>query len=190
MSETIDPHAVTAPWVADILDFWFKEAGPDAWWSHRPELDAACAARFSDLWREKRDTPASDFLKRADMALAAILLFDQLPRNMFRGAAQAFATDPLARNIARGAVSHGYDIQIGGAGRAFFYMPFEHSEDMADQALSIRLFTALGDPQIMAFAREHHDMIARFGRFPHRNAVLGRESLPEEEAAIAEGSGW
>ena len=117
MSETIDPHAVTAPWVADILDFWFKEAGPDAWWSHRPELDAACAARFSDLWREKRDTPASDFLKRADMALAAILLFDQLPRNMFRGAAQAFATDPLARNIARGAVSHGYDIQIGGAGR-------------------------------------------------------------------------
>jgi len=190
MSETIGPHIVTQPWVEDVLNFWFKEAGPDAWWTHKPELDAICVKRFNGLWTEQRSASADDFLTRANVALAAILLFDQLPRNMFRGTAQAFVTDPLARDIARGAISHGYDIQIGGAGRAFFYLPFEHSEERDDQALSLQLFTALGDPQIMTFAQKHHDIIARFGRFPHRNAALGRETRPEEEDAIAEGSGW
>ncbi|MET0250252.1 MAG: DUF924 family protein [Sphingobium sp.] len=182
--------AVTAPWATDLLNFWFGQVGEAGWWSHDPALDAACTARFADLWAAQRTRPAADFLDRADHALAAILLFDQLPRNMFRDQAQAFATDPLARDIARGAVAQGYDVQIGGAGRTFFYMPFQHSEDIDDQALSLRLFEGAGDEKSLAFARDHHAVIERFGRFPHRNAALGRQNRPGEAEAIAQGSAW
>jgi uncharacterized protein (DUF924 family) len=191
MSIVTDSHeGVTAAWATDILDFWFKEVGPDGWWEHDPALDGTCAARFGDLWAEKRHGAADDFLNRADEGLAAILLFDQMPRNMFRGTARAYATDPLAREIARGAVARGYDVQIGGSGRLFFYMPFQHSEAMEDQEAAIAFFQTLGDQQALRFAREHYAVIARFGRFPHRNAVLGRTTLPQEEAAAAEGAGW
>jgi uncharacterized protein (DUF924 family) len=191
MTSDTDSHdAVTAPWAREVLDFWFGEVGEDGWWSHSPRIDAACAARFEGLWRERQAEPADAFLARADEALAAILLFDQFPRNMFRDTPRAFATDALARDIARGAVAHGFDIQIGGAGRAFFYMPFQHSEDIADQDLSLKLFAGLEDENIMAYARKHYAVIARFGRFPHRNAVLGRASRPEEADAVAEGAEW
>ena len=119
-----------------------------------------------------------------------MLLFDQLPRNMFRGTAQAFDTDALARDIARGAIAQGYDIQIGGAGRLFFYMPFQHSEALEDQDMAVTLIEGTGDADAIDFARQHHAMIQRFGRFPHRNAALGRETLPEEAEAVAEGSDW
>jgi uncharacterized protein (DUF924 family) len=96
----------------------------------------------------------------------------------------------LAREVARGAIAHGYDIQIGGAGRLFFYMPFQHSEAMEDQGLSLTLFDGAGDDKSLDFARQHHETIARFGRFPHRNAALGRATLPEEAEAIAQGAQW
>ncbi|MGE4322432.1 MAG: DUF924 family protein [Sphingobium sp.] len=186
-----DSHdAVTADWAAALLDFWFDEVGEAGWWSHDPDLDQQCITRFSALWQDKQALPASAFLDRADEALAAILLFDQLPRNMFRGDARAFATDALAREIAHGAVAQGYDIQIGGAGRAFFYLPFQHSEDLADQQLSLTLFEGLGDAKTLDFARRHHAIVARFGRFPHRDAVLGRPTTAEEQAAVDEGKGW
>jgi uncharacterized protein (DUF924 family) len=187
---TDSPDAVTADWAAALLDFWFNEVGEQGWYSHDPALDVRCAARFRDIWRDKRMAPAETFLDRADEALAAILLFDQLPRNMFRGSADAFATDPLAREIARGAIAQGYDIQIGGAGRLFFYMPFQHSEDLSDQELSLQLFEGAGDARSLEYARDHHATIARFGRFPHRNAVLGRETLPQEQAAVESGARW
>lgn len=191
MNMLTDSHdAVTADWAAALLHFWFNEVGEEGWWSHDPALDRQCAARFKVLWEEKRHLPATDFLERADDALAAVLLFDQLPRNMFRGSAWAFASDLLARDVARGAVALGYDIQIGGAGRLFFYMPFQHSEELEDQDLSLSLFEGAGDAESLAFARKHHATIARFGRFPHRNAVLGRETRPEEQEAAAEGAGW
>ncbi|MDO7834821.1 DUF924 family protein [Sphingobium sp. HBC34] len=191
MNMLTDSHdAVTADWAAALLDFWFNQVGETGWYSHDPALDRTCAARFAPLWREKRALPAETFLDRADDALAAVLLFDQLPRNMFRGTAQAFATDPLARDVARGAIALGYDIQIGGAGRLFFYMPFMHSEAIADQELSLTLFEGAGDARALSFARDHHATIARFGRFPHRNGALGRKSLPEEAQAAAEGAGW
>lgn len=186
-----DSHdAVTADWAAALLDFWFNQVGEEGWYSHDPALDQHCIDRFAVLWSEKRTLPPESFLDRADDALAAVLLFDQLPRNMFRGQAQAFATDPIAREVARGAIALGYDIQIGGAGRLFFYMPFQHSEDLADQELSLSLFEGTGDARSLDFARQHHATIARFGRFPHRNAALGRTTLPAEAAAVAEGSQW
>ncbi|QJR05557.1 DUF924 domain-containing protein [Sphingobium yanoikuyae] len=191
MNMLTDSHdAVTADWAAALLDFWFNQVGEEGWYSHDPALDQHCIDRFAVLWSEKRTLPAESFLDRADDALAAVLLFDQLPRNMFRGQAQAFATDPIAREVARGAIALGYDIQIGGAGRLFFYMPFQHSEDLADQELSLSLFEGTGDARSLDFARQHHATIARFGRFPHRNATLGRTTLPAEAAAVAEGSQW
>ncbi|WP_313801045.1 DUF924 family protein [Sphingobium sp.] len=191
MNMLTDSHdAVTADWAAALLDFWFNQIGERGWWSHNPALDRQCQMRFPALWEEKRHMSAEDFLERADDALAAVLLFDQLPRNMFRGTVAAFSSDALARDVARGAIAHGYDIQIGGAGRLFFYMPFQHSEDLDYQKLSVSLFEGAGDAQSLAFAREHHAMIARFGRFPHRNALLGRQTLPEEAEAAAQGADW
>lgn len=191
MNMLTDSHdAVTADWAAALLDFWFNQVGEEGWYSHDPVLDQHCIDRFALLWSEKRMLPPESFLDRADDALAAVLLFDQLPRNMFRGQAQAFATDPIAREVARGAIALGYDIQIGGAGRLFFYMPFQHSEDLADQELSLSLFEGTGDARSLDFARQHHATIARFGRFPHRNAALGRTTLPAEAAAVAERSQW
>ena len=191
MNMLTDSHdAVTADWAAALLDFWFNQVGESGWYSHDPALDRQCSARFESLWTEKRQFGAEAFLDRADDALAAILLFDQLPRNMFRGTAHAFATDPLARDIARGAIALGYDIQIGGAGRLFFYMPFMHSETIADQDMALTLFEGAGDARSLDFARQHHATIARFGRFPHRNIALGRDTLPQEAAAVAEGADW
>jgi uncharacterized protein (DUF924 family) len=181
--------ATTAPWAADILDFWLNQVGEAGWWKKSDIIDTACA-RFEALWREKKAQPADAFLGRADEALAAIILFDQLPRNMFRNQAEAFATDALALEIARAAVARGYDIQIGGNGRAFFYMPFQHSENLDDQKMSLQLFEGLSQVQPLDFAREHYQIIARFGRFPHRNAALGRENRPGEAEAIEEGRDW
>ncbi|KAA9013309.1 DUF924 family protein [Sphingobium limneticum] len=191
MNMLTDSHdAVTDDWAAALLDFWFNQVGEQGWFSHDPDLDRLCTARFRTLWQEKQALPAESFLDRADDALAAILLFDQLPRNMFRDTAEAFATDPLARDVARGAIALGYDIQIGGAGRLFFYMPFQHSEAIEDQDLSLTLFEGAGDERSLDFARKHHETIARFGHFPHRNAVLGRPTTPEEAAAVEEGARW
>lgn len=184
------PHPVIADWAGELLDFWFREVGEAGWWSSDPAVDATCRARFLSLREEKRREPAEHFLGRADEALAAILLFDQMPRNMHRGTAEAFATDPLARDIARGAVARGYDVQIAGAGRQFFYLPFEHSEELADQDASLAFFTALGEPKALDYARAHHAVIARFGRFPHRNAALGRADRPGEREAVEQGARW
>ena len=177
---TLRPSAGQA-WQSEIQDFWFGLEG-EQHWEVDPQLDAACRERFLTHWEEQRTRPAEDFLGSPDEALAAILLFDQMPRNMFRGDARSFATDPLARDIAAGAVDRGYDAKLPVDRRVFLYMPFEHSEELADQDRSVALFEALGDDFYAGFARKHRDVIARFGRFPHRNAVLGRPSTDEETA--------
>ena len=120
-------------------------------------------------------------------ALALLILLDQFPRNMFRGAARAFATDPLARAIAAGALLKGFDAQVPPEMRGFFYLPFMHSEDLADQERCVALYQAAGDADGLKWAQEHADIIRRFGRFPHRNAVLGRASTPEEQAFLDSG---
>lgn len=177
-------------WARDVLAFWFEELSNADWWSHSPELDAEIARRFGALWESERAKPAETFLGSAGEALAAVLLFDQFPRNLFRKNKRAFATDALALAIAKGAIECGYDADLTKERRQFLYMPFMHSEDLADQERSLELFGALSDQEALKFAREHRDLIARFGRFPHRNAILGRESTPEEIAWSENHHGW
>ncbi|WP_157215785.1 DUF924 family protein [Flavisphingomonas formosensis] len=173
-----------------ILDFWLDEVGPAGWWTRSATVDAAIADRFATLWERERHRPADAFLGSASRAFAAVLLFDQYGRNLFREDARAFASDDLARAVARAMVARGLDREIAAAPRIFVYMPFMHSEEMADQLWSLALFEALGDDNSLDNAREHHAMIARFGRFPHRNAALGRADRPGEAEAIAQGGQW
>ena len=168
--------------VRAILDFWFA-LGSEDWWRSSPELDVRIRKRFETLWAEQREHVPEHFLGSADEALAAVILFDQFPRNMFRGHADQFSTDPLALALAKGAVDRGYDDGMASERRGFLYMPFEHSEDLRDQIQSLLLFTALGNAEQLNYARLHHDVIQRFGRFPHRNAVLGRKPTAIEAAA-------
>ena len=165
-----------------VLDFWFSHDRDD-WWNVNPAFDDEIRDRFRALWEEQRGHVPDHFLANLDTALAGVILFDQFPRNMFRGHADQFSTDPLALAIAGGAVERGYDDGMTSARRGFLYMPFQHSEDLADQRRSIGLFTALGDDYQLGFARKHHDIIETFGRFPHRNAMLGRAPRPAETAA-------
>jgi uncharacterized protein (DUF924 family) len=170
------------PWVRDILSFWFG-LKPEQWWMGGPELDETCRESFLELWKDQRRFPVDHFLTDAETALAAVILFDQLPRNMFRGHADSFSTDHIALAIAKGAIERGLDQTMGPQERGILYMPFQHSEDLADQQQSLLLYTALGDDGQLSYVRKHHDVIAHFGRFPHRNAMLGRASRPEELAA-------
>ena len=167
-------------WAAELLHFWFHRLTPARWFAPDAGVDAELDRRFARELASLRLRPAGEVLTDARSALAAVLLFDQLPRNLHRGSPQAFATDPLARAIAHGALARGWDRQLGPRQRQFLAMPLMHSEHMADQRLSLAIFTRLGNRYGAPFARSHYRMVARFGRFPHRNAVLGRTSSPEE----------
>ena len=169
-------------WAEEVTGFWFA-LRPEQWWRSDAELDEEIRERFLPLWEEQRQLPADHFLGSPQEALAAVILFDQFPRNMFRGHADSYATDHLALAIAKAAIERGYDDKLPQAQRGFLYMPFQHSEDPDDQLRSLGLFTDLGDPEQLRYAKLHHDVIARFGRFPHRNAVLGRRPRPDEVAA-------
>ena len=175
----------------EILDYWFGEIGPDRWWAGRSKaVDDAIRARFLGLWEEWRGRPAEQFLATADKALAAIILFDQFSRNMFRGDARAFATDALALEIAQGVVDRGLDRSMTTGERSFVYMPFQHAEDLAMQDRALGLFGQLDRPDSLRYAKAHREIIARFGRFPARNAALGRENAPGEAEAIAATANW
>ena len=169
-------------WRSDVLKYWFA-LGPESWWRAGPEVDEEIRHRFLKLWSEKRELPASSFLDDPLTALAGVVLFDQFPRNMFRGHADQFATDPLALAISTAAVDRKFDDQLEPHECGFLYMPFQHSEDIGNQRRSLGLFTALGDDYLLGYAKKHHDVIERFGRFPHRNAILGRAGRADEIAA-------
>jgi uncharacterized protein (DUF924 family) len=179
---------VSGDWRADVLKFWFG-LKPEQWWNGGSELDHRIKQNFLKLWFEKRQLPVDTFVTDPLTALAGVVLFDQFPRNMFRGAADAYATDPLALGIAKEAVARGLDKDLAPDERKFLYMPFMHSETLDDQNRAVLLFTELGDDHQLGYAKHHRDIIERFGRFPHRNAILGRASRPEEIAAGAE-QGW
>ena len=166
-------------WQREVVDFWFS-LEPEQWWSADRRLDELVCDRFRPLWQEKRQLPPELFLGDARTSLAGVILFDQFPRNMFRGTAEQYSTDPLAQAIARGAVDRKLDEQLDRSGKIFLYMPFMHSENMEDQRRSLLLFTALREEQQLKYAHHHHDIVERYGRFPHRNAILGRVSRPEE----------
>jgi uncharacterized protein (DUF924 family) len=167
-------------WVGEVLRFWFEETGPKQWFEKDAAFDAEVRRRFLALHETLAAQPAEAFLGDARTALAAVVVFDQLPRNMFRGSPRAFVTDPKALTIADAAVARGFDSGLTKEWRQFLYLPFEHAEDKAAQARSVALMAALGDPELSKWADAHKAVIDRFGRFPHRNAVLGRPSTPEE----------
>jgi len=175
--------AATKP--EDMLDFW-RAAGPKKWFAKDDAFDASCVARFATLWQEGVAGRLDAWEESAESALALVLLLDQMPRNMFRNTPKVYASDPQARGVAARAIAKGFDRAIGKELHPFFYLPFSHSEDLTDQARALALYAGLDDAEQLKWARHHHGIVARFGRFPHRNAVLGRPSTPQEVAWLAE----
>jgi uncharacterized protein (DUF924 family) len=178
---------MTASTITEILDFCFAEGPVKRWFVKDPAFDEAVRARMASLhdaavagqFDDWRETPAG--------CVALCILLDQVPRNVFRGTAAAFASDPQARAVVRHALAQGYDRELPQAQKLFLYLPLEHSEDLADQELSVRLIGALDEvPEWLDYAIRHRDIIARFGRFPHRNAALGRVSTPEETVFLTQ----
>jgi len=169
-----------------LLQFWFDEVGPDRWYAPDPALDAEVAKRYADNWRRGRRGRLRRWEDTRDGSLALVVLLDQFPRNMFRGTAMAFSSDAAARAVAGRAIERGFDAVTPSKRRPFFYMPYMHSETLADQDRCIALIgERLGaESGNLAYALEHRDQIVRFGRFPGRNAALGRVSTPDESAFL------
>lgn len=178
-------------WVRDVLLYWFDELGPTGWFKRSEETDAAIRERFAGVIDEIAAAPIEHLKGDAETALAALIVLDQFPRNVFRNTPRAFAYDGKALSLARASVGEGLDRAVPKARRLFVYLPFEHSEDLADQDIAVQLISSLGDAGYTGYAEAHRDVVARFGRFPHRNAILGRASTAEEEAYLSEpGSGF
>ena len=185
----------------DVLAFWFAD-GPDemraVWFERDPAFDAACREQFLETLHEARTGGLDHWAETPSGALALCIVLDQFSRNLFRENAEAFASDEKAREVARDAVRRGFDRQLTPVERVFLFLPFEHSEHLEDQDESVRLFETLADEPDMAgpgsvidYAQRHRDLIRRFGRFPHRNALLGRISTAAEQAYLAqEGAGF
>ncbi|WP_294056035.1 DUF924 family protein [Sphingomonas sp.] len=182
----IDVHASAR----EVLAFWFALT-PEQQFAKSDALDAELRARFGALRDAVLASGAVGWREDAETLFAAIILLDQFSRNLHRGSAEAFAADPRARELALAMVAKGWDAQVPFERRRFVYLPFEHAEDAATQALSLEKFEALGDAEALDYARAHAEVIARFGRFPSRNATLGRESTAAELEYLSQpGSGW
>lgn len=177
-------------WAAELLHTWFHKLRPRDWFRPDAQVDARLRRRFERELPRLAARPAGEFLTDPATALASVLLFDQLPRNLYRGTPRAFETDPLARAIAAGALDSGWDTGLAFPQRQFLAMPLMHSENITDQLRSLRYFARLPRRYGWPFAVDHYRMIARFGRFPHRNQALGRASTPAEEHAVASGFAW
>ena len=169
-----------------VLRFWLHEVPPEKRFARDGALDAECARRFKALRDELAATGAAGWWDDPRDALAAVIALDQFSRNIYRGSAEAFAADPIARSLADKAIRQGWDRDMTIPERQFLYMPFQHSEDAADQDRAVALFASTGDEQSSRFAELHRDAIRRFGRFPGRNAALGRPNTPEEKAFLAQ----
>ena len=170
----------------DILGFW-REAGPDKWYARSDAFDAAIRLKFEPTHHAAARGEYDAWAETAEGALALLILLDQFPRNLYRGSGHQFATDGKARAIARAAVERGFDREVEPALRNFFYLPFEHSENLADQEYGVALCAEAGDLENLKWSQLHRDIITRFGRFPHRNAALGRKTTPEEQEFLDEG---
>ncbi|HEX7873167.1 MAG TPA: DUF924 family protein [Sphingobium sp.] len=174
---------------SDVLHFWFREVGPERQFAQDDALDAECARRFGPLRDAVLASVAEGWRGDADSLLAAIILLDQISRNIHRGEAEAFAADPLALELALSGIAAGFARDLPPDRRAFLYMPLMHSEDRGVQRFAARCFAEPGLEKNADFARDHRAVIERFGRFPGRNAALGRTTTPEEAAFLASGQG-
>ncbi len=174
------PHSATA-----VVAFW-REAGAASWFRRDAAFDARFRDRFLDAHHAAARRELDAWQQSTTGSLALLILLDQLPRNAFRDSAHAYATDPLARHFASRAISAGHDRECDEALRLFYYLPFEHAETLADQDRAVALIAPLGG-ELLRYAEVHRDVIARFGRFPHRNAALGRTATAAEQSFLDEG---
>ena len=176
----------------DVLTFWFAEGRKEQWFNGGADFDRLVDETLGPLHRQAAAGTLDDWPATPRGALALVLLLDQVPRNIYRQTPQAYATDAQARRVARETVDAELDRALRQVERVFLYLPFEHSEELADQELGCRLMSQLDEnPDWLDFAERHRELIARFGRFPHRNAILGRQSTPEEDAYLAQpGAGF
>jgi len=177
-------------WAALVLAFWFDEVGEHGWFDAGQALDVRVDTQFRDLHERLACGLLVPQLESPREVLAAILVLDQFSRHLYRGSPQVYACDARARELTRHAVATGLDRALTPCERMFAYMPLQHSEDRLDQADSVRLFEAIGNTRWTATAVAHRNVVQRFGRFPHRNQLLGRVSTPEELEAIAAGAAW
>ena len=166
--------------------FWFEEIDSEQWFKKADALDQTITRRFTAVYNELRDGVPASWLETPEGYLAAIIVLDQFPRNMFRGEARSFATDPLALSLAKQAIACGFDAKLPPIKRWFVYMPFEHSEQAEDQARCVELMAILGNDVALDYALRHKAVVDRFGRFPHRNAILGRTATEEEADFLKE----
>lgn len=171
---------ISNDWVGDVLKFWFEETPREKWFQKDAAFDKDIHRRFLALHEVLNEQYSETLFAEARSALAAVVVFDQMSRNMFRGSPRAFATDEKALGIAIAVVAQGFDQGMSKDERMFCYLPFEHAEDRQAQARCVALMSGLGDADLDKWAKAHKDIIDRFGRFPHRNAVLGRDSTAEE----------
>ena len=176
--------------IARVLEFWLEEVGRDGWYRSSDEMDARIRQEFLDLWQDAHAGRLDCWITSADGALALLILLDQFPRNMFRGAAEAYRSDPRALAIAKRSIARRHDRRTPEPQRQFFYLPLMHSERLADQERCVRMLM-LGMPETgsmnMEHAQKHREVIRKFGRFPSRNAALGRSDTEAERAYRAEG---
>jgi uncharacterized protein (DUF924 family) len=180
MNEAFDPTP------EDVLAFW-REAGPERWYKKDAGFDALIRGRFSKLWQKAAARELSSWESSDEGALALVIVLDQFPRNMFRDDARTYSSDAMAREVAARAIARGADARIDPGLLEFLYMPFMHSEELSDQLRCVDLFRKSGDPGNLKYAEGHADIIRRFGRFPHRNRILGRPTTPEEQAYLEQG---
>jgi uncharacterized protein (DUF924 family) len=186
-------HASSDPgepaWVTEVLNFWFEELGEAHWFARSEKIDAQIRDRFGSL--QQRLVADEGCIAATPRALlAAVIVLDQFSRNLFRGTPGAFAADPVARRLSRCAISQGCDTAMAQQERLFLYLPFEHSEERADQALAVQLIGSVGNAEWTRFAIAHKEIIDRFGRFPHRNAILNRNSSADELALLQQPAAW
>jgi uncharacterized protein (DUF924 family) len=173
---------------AEILAFW-REAGGERWYRRDDAFDAEVRSRYLELWQQAKAGQLSSWEATDDGALALTIVLDQFPRNMFRGDIRTYASDALALEVASRAIARGADKRVDPALLEFLYMPFMHSEHLPDQLRCIELFRNAGNTENLKYAEDHADIVARFGRFPHRNRILGRATTPEEQAFL-DGGGF
>ena len=170
----------------EVLAFW-REAGPARWYRKDAGFDAVVRSRFLGLWQKAAAGELTSWETSDDGALALVIVLDQFPRNMFRDDVRTYSSDALARDVAARAIARGADLRVEGALLEFLYMPFMHSEHLADQMRCVELFRGAGDPANLKYAENHAGIIRRFGRFPHRNRILGRITTSEEQAFLDHG---
>ena len=181
-----EPRGLPSGWSDNVLGFWFGQHGKQDWFFGSPAFDDEIKIRFAGLIEAANSHSVDTFLVEGRTVLAAIILFDQFPRNLFRDSAKQFAFDAKALALAKASIDRGDDRTMSRDERLFLYLPFEHSEALSDQDRAVELISALGDEAYTEFAEKHRDVIRRFGRFPHRNGMLGRTSTEAEVAFLVE----